>query len=319
MNKKSGLMKSNITVVPEPADLTYEFFDVQEKVGICHGNIYENDQPIAYYYSNTFFDTDNDLELHVGLKTGSESFLVLAIKCEKGRVEKYKVVDPESLRWEFNNSLDFNQYTFIKANDKLESEKKQKALSLIKEVLYSDDNIFNYLEGRNPEHSICKIEKCGKEGLVPSDEYPFNYVIWSLQFLALTLVEKEEYIDSDFGEIEVCYERLGTPIEAHLLDCNEYLILGGQWNEWIHSTNYMDRTIEKDFKTLAQYLSQILDDLIFNVSPEKSKIETNYLEFSDALEGVEVKAQKLLDKLGWSERMPIMTSKKMLSEYSWDR
>jgi len=311
--------KNKLEIIPEPADLTYEFFDESEKVGICHGNIYENDIPIAYYCCYTFFDSGKDLELFVGLKRGTDSYLILAVKCTQGSTDEFRVIDPLTLRWEFNNSLDFNNYSFLQPDNWVDHEQGQKAYALIQEIIHADEGIFDYLDGGVPAYSINKISSCGSLGIITKDTFPFNYVIWSLQFLSLSKSELEDYIQHDFGDIEITCERNGSPLEAHFLDCYDWLPYGSNWNDWIHSPNLMDRTIEREFKALTRQFKPIIEEWIFDVKIDNLKVQNDEDGFLMALTDCRSQTNDILEKLGWTDRKPVMNSQNLLSEYSWDR
>ena len=307
-----------IKIIPKPPDLTFEFFDLIEKVGICWGLIYENEQEIGFYYANTFFDSKESLELHTALRSVGDKYVVVAAKCDPEQTGKYEIVHPNVLRFEFDTDI-FNEYTLVKPENISAYHLAGKACGLMDEVICADPGIYEYLSGNVPPYSVCEIETCGQAGLISPEAYPFNYVIWSLQFLALSAAELKTYLAQDDGKLEVTCERLGNPFEAHLYDCVDWIGRGTLWNDWIYSPNLKDRTIEKEFKSLWDLLEVFCIDFIDEGLFTESMLEDEQSEFMKSYASCRTQAQKLLTKLGWTNKDPIWTSQKLLDDYSWDR
>ena len=90
-------------------------------------------------------------------------------------------------------------------------------------------------------------------------------------------------------------------------------------DSWFTATLKCFEKLEKEFKSLWDLLEVFCIDFIDEGLFTESMLEDEQSEFMKSYASCRTQAQKLLTKLGWTNKDPIWTSQKLLDDYSWDR
>lgn len=316
----------NITIFPEPPDITYEFMDRQSKVGIHSGDIYQNDMPVGYYVAAAYVETKTDLDLLVTIgqedSTGKfHALTTIGARCSVGTPADFYAIEPHESPWEES----FLYPNFVSPADYENTPLAQKAFRFIEHIVAADSGLREYLQNGLPQYALeSDIVKAGTYGLDKNSPWPYNYVISALQFLSLPAEQFEKYLPKRFSET-LFHAKEGdfystSPLATLLSISTEAIEAGQRWNDWIYANNLKDPDIERSFRNLMHQLYKVLDIDERNERMYRDMLlhETQHHWVTD-MKDCRKLAINILKKIGWYREniTPVFSSVELLNEYSY--